>query len=206
MRICRNRLERARRVAALIEGAEGPHSEQGLFQGADEALGTAAALRRSREGGRIHDAAEGGFLLEGVGHGLAAVVVADRQARAMSCANAPTCRHPPPGGSAPAPRSVSHGRRREPRGKPTREGASRPYSRISRETRRSEVRILAIATGPRARGSPRRGRGCRRARSGSLRPAPRLASAPRDLAGAAGRPTVGSGGGRPWAARELRRT
>ena len=38
-------------VAELLDGVEGPHPEQVLFQGADEALDAAIALRRSHEGG-----------------------------------------------------------------------------------------------------------------------------------------------------------
>src|SRR4051794_40184274 len=38
-------------VAKLLDGVEGAHPEQVLFQGADEALGAAVAFRRSHEGG-----------------------------------------------------------------------------------------------------------------------------------------------------------
>ena len=38
-------------VAKLLDGVEGPHPEQVLFQGAGAALGAAVALRRSHEGG-----------------------------------------------------------------------------------------------------------------------------------------------------------
>src|SRR4051794_2916512 len=67
------------RVAELPDGVEGPHPEQVLFQGTDEALGAAVALRRPHESGRTLDAKEGEFLLEVIRHVLAAVVVADGQ-------------------------------------------------------------------------------------------------------------------------------
>src|SRR3954471_18976306 len=43
--------ERDQCVARLLDGVEGAAPEQVLFQGADEALGAAVALRRSHEGG-----------------------------------------------------------------------------------------------------------------------------------------------------------
>src|SRR3954452_19409841 len=43
--------ERDQCVAKLLDGVEGAAPEQVLFQGADEALGAAVALRRSHEGG-----------------------------------------------------------------------------------------------------------------------------------------------------------
>src|SRR5215218_5170408 len=67
------------RVAELLDGVEGSHPEQVLFQSADEALGAAIALRRPHEGGRTLDAEEGEFLLEVIRHVLAAVVVANGQ-------------------------------------------------------------------------------------------------------------------------------
>ena len=41
------------RAAELLDGVEGPHPEQVLFQGADEALGAAVALRRPHESGEL---------------------------------------------------------------------------------------------------------------------------------------------------------
>src|SRR4051794_9085499 len=61
------------RVAELLDGVEGPHPEQVLFQGTNEALGAAVALRRPHESGRTLDAKEGEFLLEVIGHVLASV-------------------------------------------------------------------------------------------------------------------------------------
>ena len=40
-------------VAELLDGVEGPHPEQVLFQGADEALGAAIALRRPHKAGEL---------------------------------------------------------------------------------------------------------------------------------------------------------
>src|SRR3954467_11143534 len=63
------------RLTELLNGVEGPHPEQVLLQGPNEALGAAIPLRRPHEGGRTRDAQEGEFLLEGVGHVLAPVIV-----------------------------------------------------------------------------------------------------------------------------------
>ena len=49
-------------VAKLLHSVEGPHPEQALFQGADEALGAAVALRRPHKSERTLDAEEGYFL------------------------------------------------------------------------------------------------------------------------------------------------
>src|SRR5215213_8503647 len=73
--------EREQRRTQLLDGVEGPHPEQALLQGADEAFGAAVALRRADEGGRAFDPEEGDLLPEVVGHVLAPVVVADGEAR-----------------------------------------------------------------------------------------------------------------------------
>src|SRR3954452_4961325 len=65
------------RLTELLDGVEGAHPEQVLLQGPDEALGAAVPLGSPHEGGRALDDEEGEFLLEGVGHGLAPVIVAD---------------------------------------------------------------------------------------------------------------------------------
>ena len=72
--------ERDQRVAELLDGVEGPHPQQVLLQGADEALGAAIAFRGSDEGGRAVDTEKGQFLLEVIGHVLRAMVVTHRQA------------------------------------------------------------------------------------------------------------------------------
>src|SRR3954465_15009354 len=70
------------RLPKLLDGVEGPHPEQVLLEGADEALGAAISLRRPHKGGRACDAQKGKLLLEGVGHELASVIVpAARTAR-----------------------------------------------------------------------------------------------------------------------------
>ena len=63
--------------AELLDGLEGPHPEEVLLERPDEPLGAAVALGRADEGRRALGAEEGDLLLEGVGHVLAAVVVAD---------------------------------------------------------------------------------------------------------------------------------
>src|SRR3954447_16204051 len=67
------------RPTELLDGVEGAHPEQVLFQGPDEALGTAIPLGSPHEGRRTLDAQEGKLLLEGVGHVLAPVIVPDRE-------------------------------------------------------------------------------------------------------------------------------
>src|SRR3954462_12399180 len=62
-------------LTELLDGVEGTHPEQVLLQGPDEALGAAVALGSPHKGGRALDAQEGKFLLEGVGHVLAPVIV-----------------------------------------------------------------------------------------------------------------------------------
>src|SRR3954453_4673637 len=64
----------------LLDGLEGPHPQQVLLQRADEALGAAIAFRGADKSRRAVDAKKGQFLLEVIGHVLAAVVVADGQA------------------------------------------------------------------------------------------------------------------------------
>src|SRR3954449_8025179 len=59
------------RLTELLDGVEGPHPEQVLLEGADEALGAAVPLRGPHEGRRTLDAEEGKFLLESIGHVLA---------------------------------------------------------------------------------------------------------------------------------------
>src|SRR4051795_6802475 len=93
--------ERDQGVAELLDGVEAPHPEQVLFQGTDEALGTAVALRRSHEGGRTLDAEKGEFLLEGVGDVLAAVVVADGQGPGRAPSATPHGAPGRPGGRRP---------------------------------------------------------------------------------------------------------
>src|SRR3954463_11905899 len=63
-------------LTELLDGVEGAHPEQVLFQGPDEALRTAVPLRRPHEGRRACDTQEGKLLLEGVGQVLAPVIVA----------------------------------------------------------------------------------------------------------------------------------
>src|SRR4051794_3253462 len=63
------------RLTELLDGVKGAHPEQVLLQGPDEALGAAVPLRGPHEGRRTLDAEEGKFLLEGVGHVLAPVIV-----------------------------------------------------------------------------------------------------------------------------------
>src|SRR3954451_6356128 len=63
------------RLTELLNGVEGPHPEQVLLQGPDEALGAAVPLRRPHEGRRTLDAEEDKLLLEGIGHVLAPVNV-----------------------------------------------------------------------------------------------------------------------------------
>src|SRR4029453_14829854 len=62
-------------ISEVLDGIEGPHPEQVLLQGADEALGAAVPLGSPHKGGRALDAEEGKLLLEGVGHVLAPVIV-----------------------------------------------------------------------------------------------------------------------------------
>src|SRR3954454_7310860 len=67
------------RLTELLDGVEGAHPEQVLFECADEALRAAIPLGGPYEGGRTLDAQEGELLLEGVGHVLAPVIVPDRE-------------------------------------------------------------------------------------------------------------------------------
>src|SRR3954451_24725104 len=68
--------EREQRLTEFLDGLEGPHPEQVLLQGADEALGAAIAFRCPHEGGRTLDAEEGQFLLEVIAYVLRAVIKA----------------------------------------------------------------------------------------------------------------------------------
>src|SRR3954464_861543 len=65
------------RLTELLDGVEGAHPEQVLFECAEKALGAAIPLGGPHEGGRTRDAQEGELLLEGVGHVLAPVIVPD---------------------------------------------------------------------------------------------------------------------------------
>src|SRR4028119_144544 len=67
------------RLTELLDGVEGAHPQEVLLQGPNEALRTATARRGSHEGRRALDTQEGKFLLEGVGHVLAAVIVPNGQ-------------------------------------------------------------------------------------------------------------------------------
>jgi hypothetical protein len=48
---CRQRVASQQGLTEVLDGIEGPHPEQVLLQGADEALGAAVALGGSHEGG-----------------------------------------------------------------------------------------------------------------------------------------------------------
>lgn len=64
----------------MLDGVEGPHPQEVLLEGADEAFGAAITLRRADEGGRALDAEELQLVLERVGHVLAGVVMAEGEA------------------------------------------------------------------------------------------------------------------------------
>src|SRR4051794_23921335 len=83
------------RLTELLDGVEGPHPEQVLLQGPDEALRTAISLGGSHEGGRALDAQEGKLLLEGVGHGLAPVIVPHGETAPDPLSKAPKQRRTP---------------------------------------------------------------------------------------------------------------
>ena len=70
-----------RRLAQLFDGVEAADPEEVLLQRPDEPLGAAVALGLAHEGGRRRDAEEGELALEVVGDELAAVVVAQLEAR-----------------------------------------------------------------------------------------------------------------------------
>src|SRR5918912_365151 len=70
-------LERQQRLAELLDGREEPHPEQVLLQRADKALGAAIALRRPDKGRRALDPEKAQFSLDGVGHVLRAMIMAD---------------------------------------------------------------------------------------------------------------------------------
>src|SRR4030095_12960715 len=67
------------RLTELLDGVKGPHPEQVLLQGSDEALGAAVPLGSPHEGRRTLDAEEGKLLLEGIGHVLRSMIVARRE-------------------------------------------------------------------------------------------------------------------------------
>src|SRR5919112_2751616 len=67
------------RLTELLDGVEGAHPQEVLFQGPDEALSAAIPLGGSHEGGRACDAQEGKLLLESLRHVLAPVIVPDRE-------------------------------------------------------------------------------------------------------------------------------
>ena len=69
------------RQAQLLDRLEGPHPEQVLLEGADEALGAAVALGLPHEAGRALDAQKGDLPLEVVGEVGAPVVVAKLEPR-----------------------------------------------------------------------------------------------------------------------------
>src|SRR5918993_229665 len=73
----------------FLDGVEGPHPKEIFLQGADEAFGAAIPLRRPDEGRRAVDAEEAQLLLEGVGHVLPAVVVAEGEAAGDPLAECP---------------------------------------------------------------------------------------------------------------------
>ena len=71
---------REQRVAELLDGAEGVHSEQLLSEGAYETLGAAVALWRADESRRVLGAEERQLVLERARHVSRPVVVADGKA------------------------------------------------------------------------------------------------------------------------------
>ena len=67
------------RGSQLFDGVEGPHPQQVLLQGADEALCDAVALWLSHEGGRSFDSQAFDFVLEIAGHIVGAMIVTQLQ-------------------------------------------------------------------------------------------------------------------------------
>ena len=63
------------RPAQVLDGVEGPHPQEVFLERADEAFGAALAFGGADERGRAFDAEEDEFLLQGVGHVLAAMVM-----------------------------------------------------------------------------------------------------------------------------------
>src|ERR1700681_2475792 len=61
--------------AQFLDGFEGPHPEQVLLQGSDEALGDAIALGIAHEGRRSFDAQTFDLVLEIDGHVIGAMIV-----------------------------------------------------------------------------------------------------------------------------------
>src|SRR4028119_55133 len=88
--------EGEQRRAQLLDGVEGPHPQQVLLQGPDEALGAAVPFRGANERRGARDPEEAKFFLEVVGHVLASVVMPDGEA-------AGAARRAPPGGAPGAP-------------------------------------------------------------------------------------------------------
>lgn len=74
-------LEFEQGATQVFDGLEGADPQQVFLERADEAFGTAVALRGAHEGRRALDAEEGDLGLEVVGHVLAAVVMAQGEPR-----------------------------------------------------------------------------------------------------------------------------
>ena len=86
--------ERHRR-AKFFDGVEGPHPQQVLLQGSDEALCDAVTLGLSHEGGRSFDPQAFDFVLEVAGHVVGAMIVRSFNPRATPGAIAPKQRCTP---------------------------------------------------------------------------------------------------------------
>src|SRR5262249_43645150 len=71
--------EGEQRLAEFLDRGEVLHPEELFFQGADEALGAAVALRFSHEGGTAGDAQEPQFGLEELAHELAPMIMPEGQ-------------------------------------------------------------------------------------------------------------------------------
>ena len=71
--------KRDERGSQLLDGVEGPHPQQVLLQGSDEALCYAVALGLSHEGGRSFDPQEFDFVLKIAGHVVGATIVTQLQ-------------------------------------------------------------------------------------------------------------------------------
>ena len=67
------------RGSQFFDGIEGPHPQQVLLQGSDEALCDAIALGFSHEGGRGFDPQAFYFVLEVAGHVVGAMIVTQLQ-------------------------------------------------------------------------------------------------------------------------------
>src|SRR5918911_1859101 len=66
-------------LAQVLDGGEVLHPEELFFQGTDEALGAAVALRLPHEGRAAGDAEEAQLRLDQIAHELAAMIVPQRQ-------------------------------------------------------------------------------------------------------------------------------